>query len=94
MAYLLSTGSGFASLLVSLEILTHGDMRLKNFTVAGTSAIVALFGLLAGLSYLADIHPDIPGYAISALIVVALFLLAVSTSWSVPRNLVGDSGSY
>ncbi|SCO82643.1 uncharacterized protein FRV6_06856 [Fusarium oxysporum] len=49
--------------------------------IAGTSAIVALFGLLAGLSYLADIHPDIPGYAISALIVVALFLLAVSTSW-------------
>lgn len=56
-------------------------MMLTRCSVAGTSAVVVLFGLLAGLSYLTDSHPDADGYAIGALIVVALFLLAVSTSW-------------
>ncbi|KAG5748843.1 hypothetical protein H9Q72_010049 [Fusarium xylarioides] len=54
---------------------------IRKPLIAGTSAVVVLFGLLAGLSYLTDTHPDTDGYAIGALIVVALFLLAVSTSW-------------
>ncbi|EEU36792.1 uncharacterized protein NECHADRAFT_14381, partial [Fusarium vanettenii 77-13-4] len=51
--------------------------------IAGTSATVALFGLLSGLSYLSDEHPDETGYAIGAVVVVGLFLLAVSTSWMI-----------
>ncbi|KAK2595677.1 hypothetical protein N8I77_002877 [Diaporthe amygdali] len=49
--------------------------------ITGTSATIFLLGLLAGLSNLSDAHPENPGYAIGAIIVVALFLLAVSTSW-------------
>ncbi|UPK92427.1 hypothetical protein LCI18_003362 [Fusarium solani-melongenae] len=51
--------------------------------IAGTSATVALFGMLSGLSYLSDEHPNETGYAIGAIIVVGLFLLAVSTSWMI-----------
>lgn len=47
----------------------------------GTSATVALFGILAGLSHLTDIHPETNSYAIGSIVVVALLLLAVSTSW-------------
>ncbi|KAI8287313.1 High-affinity glucose transporter [Colletotrichum sp. SAR11_57] len=51
--------------------------------LAGTSATVILFGLLSGLSHLTEIHPDTNSYAISSIVVVALFLLAVSTSWMI-----------
>ncbi|KAJ0303896.1 hypothetical protein COL516b_006339 [Colletotrichum fioriniae] len=49
----------------------------------GTSATVVLFGILAGLSYLTEIHPETNAYAIGAIVVVALFLLAVAASWSI-----------
>lgn len=51
------------------------------YQVTGTSATIVLLALLAGLSNLSDAHPENPGYGIGAIIVVALFLLAVSTSW-------------
>ncbi|KAH7268837.1 general substrate transporter [Fusarium solani] len=51
--------------------------------IAGTSATVALFGMLSGLSYLSDERPNETGYAIGAVVVVGLFLLAVSTSWMI-----------
>ncbi|RSL52702.1 hypothetical protein CEP51_015009 [Fusarium floridanum] len=51
--------------------------------IAGASATVALFGILSGLSYLSDEHPNETGYAIGAVVVVGLFLLAVSTSWMI-----------
>lgn len=51
------------------------------YPVTGTSATIVLLALLAGLSNLSDAHPENPGYGIGAIIVVALFLLAVSTSW-------------
>ncbi|KAF4834886.1 High-affinity glucose transporter [Colletotrichum tropicale] len=51
--------------------------------LAGTSATVILFGLLSGLSYLTEVHPDNNSYAIGSIVVVALFLLAVSTSWMI-----------
>ncbi|KAH6952456.1 general substrate transporter [Ilyonectria sp. MPI-CAGE-AT-0026] len=51
--------------------------------IAGTSATVVLFGLLSGLSYLTGVHEDNNGYAIGAIVVVALFLAAVSTSWMI-----------
>ncbi|KAJ0270552.1 hypothetical protein CBS470a_013471 [Colletotrichum nupharicola] len=51
--------------------------------LAGTSATVILFGLLSGLSHLTEIHPDTNSYAIGSIVVVALFLLAVSTSWMI-----------
>ncbi|KAJ4168512.1 hypothetical protein NW754_010425 [Fusarium falciforme] len=44
--------------------------------IAGTSATVALFGMLSGLSYLSDERPNETGYAIGAVVVVGLFLLA------------------
>ncbi|KAH8768966.1 general substrate transporter [Diaporthe sp. PMI_573] len=49
--------------------------------ILGTSATIVLLALLAGLSNLSDAHPENSGYAIGAILVVALFLLAVSTSW-------------
>ncbi|KAF4816207.1 High-affinity glucose transporter [Colletotrichum siamense] len=51
--------------------------------LAGTSATVILFGLLSGLSHLTEVHPDTNSYAIGSIVVVALFLLAVSTSWMI-----------
>ncbi|KAM5343937.1 hypothetical protein ACJ41O_012474 [Fusarium nematophilum] len=51
--------------------------------IAGTSATVVLFSLLSGLSYLSETHTDNNGYAIGAIVVVGLFLLAVSTSWMI-----------
>ncbi|KAH0432200.1 hypothetical protein CcaCcLH18_06555 [Colletotrichum camelliae] len=51
--------------------------------LAGTSATVILFGLLSGLSHLTEVHPDNNSYAIGSIVVVALFLLAVSTSWMI-----------
>ncbi|KAH7018778.1 hypothetical protein EDB80DRAFT_561512 [Ilyonectria destructans] len=51
--------------------------------VAGTSTTVVLFGLLSGLLYLTGVHEDNNGYAIGAIVVVALFLAAVSTSWMI-----------
>lgn len=47
----------------------------------GTSATVVLFGLLSGLSHLTEVHPENNSYAIGSIVVVALLLLAVSTSW-------------
>ncbi|KAF0331811.1 hypothetical protein GQ607_000931 [Colletotrichum asianum] len=44
---------------------------------------VILFGLLSGLSHLTEVHPDTNSYAIGSIVVVALFLLAVSTSWMI-----------
>ncbi|KAK1547577.1 hypothetical protein CPAR01_01544 [Colletotrichum paranaense] len=51
--------------------------------ITGTSATVVLFGILAGLSYLTEVHPETNAYAIGAIVVVALFLLAVAASWSI-----------
>ncbi|KAK7425530.1 hypothetical protein QQZ08_007971 [Neonectria magnoliae] len=51
--------------------------------ITGTSATIILFGLLSGLSYLTEANPDNNSYAIGAIIVVALFLTAVSTSWMI-----------
>ncbi|KAI8267833.1 High-affinity glucose transporter [Colletotrichum sp. SAR11_239] len=51
--------------------------------LAGTSATVILFGLLSGLSHLTEVHPDTNSCAIGSIVVVALFLLAVSTSWMI-----------
>ncbi|KAJ3538186.1 hypothetical protein NM208_g6018 [Fusarium decemcellulare] len=51
--------------------------------IIGTAVTVVLFGLLSGLSYLSDVHPNDNGYAIGAIVVVALFLLTVSNSWSI-----------
>ncbi|KXH63569.1 hypothetical protein CSAL01_06214 [Colletotrichum salicis] len=51
--------------------------------ITGTFATVVLFGILAGLSYLTKIHPETNAYAIGAIVVVALFLLAVAASWSI-----------
>jgi hypothetical protein len=56
-------------------------MKLTLYLVLGTSATIVLLALLAGLSNLSDAHPENSGYAIGAILVVALFLLAVSTSW-------------
>ncbi|KAJ3460079.1 hypothetical protein MRS44_010946 [Fusarium solani] len=58
-------------------------LKLTPPSVAGTSATVALFGMLSGLSYLSDQRPNETGYAIGAVVVVGLFLLAVSTSWMI-----------
>ncbi|KAH7013878.1 general substrate transporter [Ilyonectria destructans] len=49
--------------------------------IAGTSGTIVLFGLLSGLSYLSEAHPDNNKYAIGAIVVVALLLFIVSTSW-------------
>ncbi|KAK1690562.1 hypothetical protein BDP55DRAFT_651113 [Colletotrichum godetiae] len=51
--------------------------------ITGTFATVVLLGILAGLSYLTEIHPETNAYAIGAIVVVALFLLAVAASWSI-----------
>ncbi|KAF4466966.1 Hexose transporter 2 [Fusarium albosuccineum] len=51
--------------------------------IIGTGVTVVLFGLLSGLSYLSDVYPNNNGYAIGAIVVVALFLLTVSNSWSI-----------
>lgn len=56
-------------------------MILTLYSVTGTTATIVLLSLLAGLSNLSDAHPENSGYAIGAIIVVALFLLAVSMSW-------------
>ncbi|KAK7460216.1 hypothetical protein Landi51_00464 [Colletotrichum acutatum] len=56
---------------------------LSFYLVTGTSATVVLFGILAGLSYLTEVHPETNAYAIGAIVVVALFLLAVAASWSI-----------
>ncbi|EEU36760.1 uncharacterized protein NECHADRAFT_88940 [Fusarium vanettenii 77-13-4] len=72
-------------ILGALEHEKENDGGWKDLVspVAGTSATVALFGLLSGLSYLSDEHPDETGYAIGAVVVVGLFLLTVSTSWMI-----------
>ncbi|KAK1624877.1 major facilitator superfamily domain-containing protein [Colletotrichum phormii] len=64
--------------------------------ITGTFATVVLFGILAGLSYLTEIHPETNAYAIGANVVVALFLLAVAASWSIlaytyPPEVLGYS---
>ncbi|KAK0377862.1 hypothetical protein CLIM01_04774 [Colletotrichum limetticola] len=53
----------------------------RKALIFGTAATVVLFAILSGLSYLADQHPDDHRYAIGAIAVVGLFLLAVSFSW-------------
>ncbi|KXH30829.1 hypothetical protein CSIM01_01423 [Colletotrichum simmondsii] len=53
----------------------------RKALIFGTAATAVLFAILSGLSYLADQHPDDHGYAIGAIAVVGLFLLAVSFSW-------------
>lgn len=55
--------------------------KLTCFPVVGTAATVVLFAILAALTHLTEIHPDTKKYAIGAIVVVALFLLAVSASW-------------
>ncbi|KAF4964430.1 hypothetical protein FSARC_7616 [Fusarium sarcochroum] len=51
--------------------------------IYGTAGTSILFGLLSGLSYLTNEHPNEKGYAIGAIVVVALFLLVVANSWSI-----------
>ncbi|EXF80119.1 hypothetical protein CFIO01_11937 [Colletotrichum fioriniae PJ7] len=53
----------------------------RKALIFGTAATVVLFAILSGLSYLADQYPDDHRYAIGAIAVVSLFLLAVSFSW-------------
>ncbi|KAJ0318067.1 hypothetical protein COL5a_010814 [Colletotrichum fioriniae] len=51
--------------------------------IGARKPLMVLFGILAGLSYLTEIHPETNAYAIGAIVVVALFLLAVAASWSI-----------
>lgn len=64
---------------------------LSFYLVTGTSATVVLFGILAGLSYLTEVHPETNAYAIGAIVVVALFLLAVAASWYVNELFIPSS---
>ncbi|KAH7010443.1 general substrate transporter [Ilyonectria destructans] len=72
--------NGFAS-LAGVFIIDRVGRRKP--LIVGTAATVVLFAILAALTHLTEIHPDTKKYAIGAIVVVALFLLAVSASWMI-----------